>query len=41
MTPLQRIGKWADVVDAVDYLAGARFVTGTCLTVDGGRSTVA
>lgn len=37
-TPLQRIGSWGDVVTAVDYLAGATFVTGTCLTVDGGRT---
>lgn len=41
MTPLQRIGEWADVVEAVDFLAGARFVTGTCLPINGGRSTVA
>jgi pteridine reductase len=40
-TPLQRIGEWSDVVDAVDYLASAKFVTGTCLPVDGGRSVAA
>lgn len=36
--PLQRTGSPADVVDAVLYLVGARFVTGQVLTVDGGRS---
>jgi pteridine reductase len=36
--PLQRKGTWADVVGAVDYLAGAKFVTGFCLAIDGGRS---
>lgn len=40
-TPLQRIGEWGDVVGAVDYLAGAQFVTGACVRVDGGRSIVA
>lgn len=30
----------ADVVAAVDYLASAPFVTGTLMTVDGGRSAV-
>ncbi len=39
-TPLGRIGEWSDVVTAVDYLASASFVTGTCLAVDGGRSAV-
>lgn len=37
-TPLGRVGEWADVVAAVDYLASAPFVTGVCLPVDGGRS---
>lgn len=36
--PAGRIGCWADVVRAVDYLAGATYVTGACLTVDGGRT---
>jgi NAD(P)-dependent dehydrogenase (short-subunit alcohol dehydrogenase family) len=36
-TLLQRIGSPADVADAVLYLAGASYVTGTTLVVDGGR----
>jgi len=36
-TPLGRVGSPADVADAVVYLAGARFVTGATLVVDGGR----
>lgn len=39
--PLQRTGTWSDVVQAVDYLAGAPFVTGACLPVDGGRTAKA
>jgi NAD(P)-dependent dehydrogenase (short-subunit alcohol dehydrogenase family) len=35
--PLGRPGTPRDVVDAVLYLAGADFVTGQVLTVDGGR----
>lgn len=34
---LGRIGSPQDVADAVLYLAGANFVTGTSLVVDGGR----
>jgi pteridine reductase len=34
---LRRIGSPEDVADAVVYLAGAGFVTGTSLVVDGGR----
>ena len=37
-TLLGRIGSPDDVADAVVYLAGASFVTGTTLVVDGGRS---
>ena len=37
-TLLGRIGSPEDVAEAVVYLAGARFVTGTTLFVDGGRS---
>ena len=37
VTPLQRLGTPQDVVDAVLYLASARFVTGQILVVDGGR----
>ena len=37
-TLLGRIGRPEDVADAVAYLAGARFVTGTSLLVDGGTS---
>jgi pteridine reductase len=36
-TLLGRVGEPADVADAVVYLAGASFVTGTSLVVDGGR----
>lgn len=34
---LGRIGSADDVAEAILYLAGARFVTGTTLVVDGGR----
>ncbi len=34
---LQRVGSPADVASAVVFLAGAEFVTGTTLIVDGGR----
>ena len=37
-TLLGRVGSPEDVAEAVVYLAGARFVTGTTLFVDGGRS---
>ncbi len=36
--PLGRIGKVADVVDAIVYLENAPFVTGEILHVDGGQS---
>ena len=36
-TPLGRLGTPEDVADAVLYLAGAEFVTGETLIVDGGR----
>lgn len=36
-TALGRIGSPEDVADAVLYLAGAGFVTGTSIVVDGGR----
>jgi pteridine reductase len=36
-TLLGRVGSPDDVADAVLYLAGANFVTGTTLVVDGGR----
>jgi pteridine reductase len=36
-TVLGRVGSPADVAEAVAYLAGAEFVTGTSLVVDGGR----
>jgi pteridine reductase len=37
-TLVGRIGRPEDVADAVAYLAGAEFVTGTSLLVDGGTS---
>jgi NAD(P)-dependent dehydrogenase (short-subunit alcohol dehydrogenase family) len=36
-TLLGRVGSPEDVANAVAYLAGAKFVTGTTLFVDGGR----
>jgi pteridine reductase len=36
-TLLERVGTPEDVADAVVYLAGAQFVTGSSLVVDGGR----
>jgi pteridine reductase len=36
-TPLRRIGKPSDIAQAVRYLAGAQYVTGHILNVDGGR----
>ena len=36
-TALGRVGSPEDVADAVSYLAGAEFVTGASLVVDGGR----
>ena len=36
-TVLGRVGSPTDVADAILYLAGAEFVTGTTLVVDGGR----
>jgi pteridine reductase len=36
-TLLGRVGRPEDVADAVVYLAGARYTTGTSLVVDGGR----
>jgi pteridine reductase len=36
-TLLERVGSPEDVANAVAYLAGADFVTGTTLVVDGGR----
>ena len=36
-TLLGRVGSPEDVADAVLYLAGAQFVTGSTLVVDGGR----
>jgi pteridine reductase len=36
-TVLRRTGSPDDVAEAILYLAGARFVTGATLVVDGGR----
>jgi NAD(P)-dependent dehydrogenase (short-subunit alcohol dehydrogenase family) len=37
-TLLGRVGSPNDIAEAVVYLAGASFVTGATLVVDGGRS---
>ena len=37
-TPLGRLGKTTDIAGAVCYLAGAPYVTGQIIEVDGGRS---
>ena len=36
--PLGRTGEPADIAEAVVYLLGAEYATGTILTIDGGRS---
>jgi NAD(P)-dependent dehydrogenase (short-subunit alcohol dehydrogenase family) len=36
-TELGRVGSPADIAAAIVYLAGAEFVTGSTLVVDGGR----
>ena len=41
ITPVRRIGKPQDVADAVLYLAGAGFVTGTVLECTGGANLTA
>src|SRR5258707_11592671 len=38
MAPAKRVGRPQDVADAVQYLAGAGFVTGTVLEVAGGAN---
>lgn len=38
LAPLHRSGRPDDIVSAVLYLASAKFVTGTVLVVDGGRT---
>ena len=38
MQPLGRVGEVQDIVEAVLYLAGANFVTGVVLPVDGGAA---
>jgi pteridine reductase len=38
LAPLRRSGRPDDIMSAVLYLAGAKFVTGTVLVVDGGRT---
>lgn len=35
--PAGEIGRWCDIVRKVAYLESARFVTGACVPVDGGR----
>ena len=41
VTPVRRIGSPADVADAITYLAGAGFVTGTVLECTGGSNLTA
>lgn len=41
VTPVRRIGQPADVADAIVYLAGAGFVTGTVLECTGGANLTA
>jgi pteridine reductase len=36
--PMGRVGNPGDIADAIVYLLGAEYATGTILTVDGGRS---
>ena len=38
LAPLHRSGRPEDIVGAVSFLAGAKFVTGQVLVVDGGRT---
>jgi pteridine reductase len=38
LAPLHRSGRPDDIIGAVSYLANAKFVTGTVLVVDGGRT---
>lgn len=38
--PLCRIGEWSELVQAVQYLESAEYVTGALLPIDGGRSAV-
>lgn len=38
--PLGRVGEWADVVRAVEFLQEGSFLTGACFPVDGGRAAV-
>lgn len=41
ITPVRRVGRPEDVADAIAYLAGATFVTGTVLECTGGMSLTA
>jgi len=41
ITPVRRVGKPEDVADAIAYLAGATFVTGTVLECTGGLNLTA
>lgn len=38
--PLKRTGTWEDLVGAIDFLQRSSYVTGSALTVDGGRASV-
>lgn len=38
--PMGELGRWCDVVHTVAYLESARYVTGACASVDGGRSAL-
>jgi NAD(P)-dependent dehydrogenase (short-subunit alcohol dehydrogenase family) len=41
ITPVRRVGRPEDVADAIAYLAGATFVTGTVLEYTGGLNLTA
>ena len=41
VTPVRRVGKPDDVAEAIVYLAGAGFVTGTVLECTGGSNLTA
>ena len=38
--PMDRIGTWSDVVDAISFLENSSYSTGALITIDGGRSSI-